>query len=166
MAVLNVHRDKVGSSLLKEVEGAAVDGAPRQVPVVTIDGVCAEKNLNGPYLIKVDVQGAELQVLAGATRTLRETEAVILEVTLFGTIIGGPQFSDVVAFMKQHGFVAYDFCGFLYRPFDNALSQVDMVFVREQGLFRRSHVFATPEQRKVQFQSAEAEFAVLNKRKR
>lgn len=68
--------------------------------------------------------------------------------------------------MKQHGFVAYDFCGFLYRPFDNALSQVDMVFVREQGLFRRSHVFATPEQRKVQFQSAEAEFAVLNKKQR
>ena len=166
MAVLNVHRDKVGSSLLKEVEGAAVDGAPRQVPVVTIDDVCAEKDLNGPYLIKVDVQGAELQALVGATRTLRETEAVILEVTLFGTIIGGPQFSDVVVFMKQHGFVAYDFCGFLYRPFDNGLSQVDMVFVREQGLFRRSHVFATPEQRKVQFQSAEAEFAMLNKKQR
>lgn len=52
MAVLNVHRDKVGSSLLKELEGAAVDGAPRQVPVVTIDEVCAEKNLNGPYLSK------------------------------------------------------------------------------------------------------------------
>jgi Methyltransferase FkbM domain len=98
---------------------------------VTVDEVCAEKNLNGPYLIKVDVQGAELQVLAGATRTLREAEAVILEVTLFGTIISGPQFSDVVAFMKQCRFVAYDFCGFLYRPFDKALSQVDLVFVRE-----------------------------------
>ncbi len=96
-------------------------------------------------------------------RTLGETEAVILEVTLFGTMISGPQFYNVVAFMKQYGFVVYDFCGFLYRPFDNALSQVDMVFVREQGLFRRSHVFATPEQRKVQFQGAEAEFAVLNK---
>ena len=102
-AILNVHRDKVGSSLLKEVEGAAVDGVPRQVPVVTIDEVCAEKNLNGPYLIKVDVQGAELQVLAGAMRTLRETEAVILEVTLFGTMISGPQFYNVVAFMKQYG---------------------------------------------------------------
>ena len=44
MAVLNVHRDKVGSSLLKEVEGAAVDGAPRQVPVVTIDErLCGER---------------------------------------------------------------------------------------------------------------------------
>jgi FkbM family methyltransferase len=165
-AILNVHRDKVGSSLLKEVEGAAVDGVPRQVPVVTIDEVCAEKNLNGPYLIKVDVQGAELRVLAGAMRTLRETEAVILEVTLFGTIISGPQFYNVVAFMKQYGFVAYDFCGFLYRPFDNALGQVDMVFVREEGLFRRSHVFATPEQRKVQFQGAEAEFAVQSKKQR
>ncbi len=95
-------------------------------------------------------QGAELQVLAGAMRTLGETEAVILEVTLFGTMISGPQFYNVVAFMKQYGFVAYDFCGFLYRPFDNALSQVDMVFAHKQGLFRRSHVFEAPEQRKVQ----------------
>jgi FkbM family methyltransferase len=147
-ATLNVHPDRVGSSLLKEVEGASVDGAPRQVPVVTIDDVCAEKKLAGPYLIKVDVQGAELQVLAGARRTLEETEAVILEVTLFGILIGGPQLYDAIAWMKGMGFVAYDIFGFLYRPLDNALAQADIVFVRERGMFRESQAFATPEQRK------------------
>jgi FkbM family methyltransferase len=147
-ATFNVHADQLdGSSLLKEVEGAAVDGVPRQVPVVTIDEVCAEKNAKGPYLVKLDVQGAELQVLAGAERTLRETEVVILEVTLFGTIIGGAQLWDVVAKMKEYGFVAYDIFGFLYRPLDNALAQADMIFVRENGRFRASHVFATPQQR-------------------
>lgn len=163
-AVLNVHPDKIGSSLLKEVEGASVDGVPRQVPVVTVDDVCSEKNLDGPYVIKVDVQGAELQVLNGATRTLQETEAVILEVSLFGTLIGGPQLYDVVSRMKELGFVVYDIYGFLYRPFDNALIQVDLVFVREDGLFRQSHVFATTEQRKVQFQTAEKEFNELAKK--
>jgi FkbM family methyltransferase len=58
-----------------------VDGVPRDVPVVTIDGVCAEKRLAEPYLIKVDMQAHKLQVLAGGERTLRETEAVILEVS-------------------------------------------------------------------------------------
>lgn len=120
MAVLTVHPDKIGSSLLKEIERASVDGAPRQGPVVTIDGVCSEKSHHGPYLVKVDVQGTEPQVIAGASRTPRETEAVILEVTLFGTVISDPQFYDVVAGMKQYGFVAYDFCSFLYRTFDNA----------------------------------------------
>src|SRR5713226_9564640 len=154
-AVLNVHPDKVGSSFLNEVEGATVDGTPREVPVVTLDEVCAEKKLRGPYLVKADVQGAELQVLAGARRTLLETEVALLEVTLFGTMIGGPQFADVISRMKELGFVAYDVFGFSYRPFDNALCQVDMAFVREDGLFRKAHVYATPEQRRALAQNPE-----------
>jgi FkbM family methyltransferase len=148
-ATLNVHVDQLdSSSLFKEAEGASVDGTPRDVPVVTIDELCSEKGLMGPYLIKIDVQGAELKVLAGAPRVLKNTEVVILEVTLFGTMIGGPQLADVVAYMKDRGFVVYDAWGFLYRPYDGALAQLDMAFVRQGGLFRKSHVFATPEQRK------------------
>ena len=146
-AIINVHPDKFGSSFLKEVEGPSVDGVPREVPVVTIDDLCADRNLVGPYIVKVDVQGAELQVLAGARHTLQQTEAVILEVTLFGTMIGGPQLSDTVARMRQYGLAVYDIFGFHYRPLDNALCQVDMVFVQEQGTFRETHVYATPEQR-------------------
>ena len=154
-AALNIHADRFGSSLLKEMEGASVDGTPRQVPVVTIDGVCAEKKLAGPYLIKVDVQGAELVVLAGARRTLEESEAVVLETTLFGTLVGGPQLYDVIVKMKEYGFVVYDIYGLTYRPLDQALLQADIVFVREQGRFRESHVFATPEQRREQLCRAE-----------
>lgn len=158
-ATLNVHPDRFGSSLLKEEEGPSVDGEPRQVPVITIDDACAERNLKGPYLIKVDVQGAELQVLAGARQTLSNTEAIVLEVSLFGLMIGGPQFYDVISQMKSYGFVVYDIYGFSYRPFDGALAQVDMVFVREQGRFRQSHVFSTPEKRRQQFSDAKEAFA-------
>lgn len=153
-AVLNVHPDKWGSSFLKEVEGAVVDGIPREIPVVPIDDLCSERSLGGPFLIKVDVQGAELQVIAGAIRTLEQTEVIILEVTLFGTMIGGPQLYDVVSKMEELGFVVYDIFGCNYRPYDNALAQVDMVFVRENGSFRKTHVFATPEQREAFFQGA------------
>lgn len=162
-ATFHVHADRFGSSLLSEVEGPSVDGTPRTVPVVTVDQQCAEKNLSGPYLIKLDVQGAELQVLAGASRTLQQTEAVILEVTLFGTMIGGPQFYDVVHFMKQSGFVAYDIFAVNYRPLDGALAQIDMIFVRENGLFRQSHAFATPEQRQAELREAQALIAQVSK---
>jgi FkbM family methyltransferase len=162
-ATFNVHADKFSSSLLKEVEGATVDGTPRTVPVVTIDQLAAEKNLSGPFLIKLDVQGAELQVLAGATRTLLETEAVILEVTLFGTMIGGPQFFDIVSRMKELGFVAYDIFAVNYRPLDGALAQIDMIFVREDGLFRQSHAFATPEQRRAQDREMQVRLAESSK---
>jgi FkbM family methyltransferase len=149
VATLNVHTDQLDcSSLFREVEGVSVDGSPRQVPVLTLDEVCSEKGLKGPYLIKIDAQGAELKILEGAARVLNETEAAILEVTLFGTMIGGPKLANVVAYMEDRGLVVYDAWGFLYRPFDGALAQIDVAFVRQDGLFRKSHVFATPEQRK------------------
>ena len=154
-AVLNVHPDKIGSSFLSEVEGPSVDGTPRSVPVVSIDQLCLEKNLQGPYVIKADVQGAELQVLGGAKRALQQTEIVILEVSLLAALIGGPELFDVVSRMKELGFVAYDVFGLHYRPLDNALCQVDMVFVPQCSSLRKSRAYATPEQRHAQFRATQ-----------
>jgi FkbM family methyltransferase len=42
----------------------------RTTPAVTLDEVCRTRQLEGPYLIKVDVDGRELDVLAGATQIL------------------------------------------------------------------------------------------------
>lgn len=163
-AVLNVREDKVASSLLRHMDSEAVSSSPRTVQAITIDEICVERKLQGSFLMKLDVQGAELQVLEGAKRTLEETEAVVLETSLFGFWVGGPQFHDVIARMKQFGFVAYDICGFLYRPLDDALCQVDLVFVRENGLFRRSHVFAAPEQMEVRIRRMKKQFAEMEKR--
>jgi FkbM family methyltransferase len=139
---INVHKDLLGSSLYKESDGNYVDGLTRIVPMVTIDGVCRAKSLTGPYLIKIDVQGAERLVLEGAHNVLKDTEVIILEVHFFNFYINGPQFYDIVNFMKKCGFVAYDIFGGYNRPFDYALASVDMVFVKENGHFRKNHYFA------------------------
>lgn len=149
--VLNVHPDLVGSSLFREVEkDTDVNGLPRTVRAITIDGLLEETGAKGPFLLKVDVQGAELEVLRGAERMLADTEYILLEVSLFRFFQDGPDFNDVVLYMKSHGFVAYDISGLQYRPLDNALSQVDVAFVKEEGLFRQRHFYATPEQREAQ----------------
>lgn len=147
---INVHPDLVGSSLYLEDEDSNINGVPRTVPAVTLDCLAKDSRLKAPFLIKIDVQGAELDVLLGAEETLRDAEYIILEVSLLEFFNGGPQFYDVVTFMKSRGFVAYDICGLQYRPLDNALSQVDMAFVKETGLFRKHHCYATPEQREEQ----------------
>lgn len=148
---LNVHPDLVGSSLYREVEeGSNVNGVPRAVRVVTVDGVIKETGAKGPFLLKADVQGAELDVLRGAEDTLREAEYVVLEVSFFKFFENGPECCDVVTFMKSKGFVPYDLCGLQYRPLDDSLSQADIAFVKEGGAFRRQHGYATPEQREEQ----------------
>lgn len=151
-ATFNVHMNHMdGSSLHKETMGAEADGYEINVPVVTIDDVVEKKELAGPYLLKVDVQGAELSALDGASKTLLDTEVVVLEVSLFEFMIGAPQFHEVVSYMKQRDFVVYDIIHGWNRPFDNALGQVDVVFVKDKGMFRRSHAYSTVEQMKAKF---------------
>ena len=145
----NVHKNHlVGSSLHKETMGGEADGYEAIVPMVRIDDILIEKKLEGPHLLKIDVQGAELAALEGAQKTLLETEVVVLEVSLFEFMVGAPQFYEVINYMKEHGFVTYDIIPSWNRPLDNALGQVDIVFVKEAGMFRRNHSYSTDEQMK------------------
>lgn len=153
---LHVHPDLFGSSIFREGEDSDVNGVPRIVPAVTLDGLCAEHNLPGPYLIKLDVQGAELEALKGAESILAQTDCISLEASLFGFFEGGPQLAEVIAFMDARGFVVYDVAGLQYRLLDGALSQIDLVFVRADGPLRRQHVYATREQRAAHNQAARA----------
>ena len=139
----NVHSSHLeGSSILKETMGAYADGVEVIVPVIRIDDVIEENKLKGPFLIKVDVQGAELDVLDGALKALANAEVVVLEVSLFEFMKGAPQFYNVISYMKNHGFVAYDIIHGWNRPLDNALGQVDVVFVKEMGMFRQNHSYS------------------------
>ena len=85
-------------------------------------------------------------MLDGALETLNETELVILEVSMFQLMKDAPQFYDVVAYMKNLGFVVYDIFGEQFRPLDGALGQIDIAFVKENGIFRTDHAYATAEQ--------------------
>jgi FkbM family methyltransferase len=145
-ATLTVHRALACSSLVGERAGDDAATAQREVPVVRLDALCRERALPGPYAIKVDVEGAELDVLGGATGILDEAELVLLETSLFRFNGANPQLADVACAMRDLGFAVYDVYGGHLRPLDGALAQLDVAFVREDGPFRRSHAYATPAQ--------------------
>jgi len=146
---IHVHPRLTGSSICCECEGKKADGIPREVPGIILDRVCREQRLSPPFLIKIDAQGAELDVLEGAQESLKQTELVILEVSFFEFFLEAPTLYEILVYMKEHGFVAYDIYGGTIRPLDGALAQIDMIFVKEKGMFRTTHVYASPQQREL-----------------
>lgn len=149
---INVHPDLDGSSVFLERE-KNVNGIPRQTPCCTIDRLNEEFDFRQPILLKADVQGAELLVLKGAEKSFPLVEMIVLEVVMFDYFHGNnPQFYDTVSFLKSKGFVVWDIWGYGYRLLDNALSQVDVAFVKDAGMFRKMHQYATETQREEQME--------------
>lgn len=122
----------------KEPKGNRQD--VRCISCVAVDDLCQSRSLTGPFLIKIDVDGKELDVLEGCINTLEDTECAIVETVFFGD--GANNFHRVVEFMQDQGFVVYDIVEPVYRPSDMALWQVDTVFVKRDSRFRQEHSFA------------------------
>jgi FkbM family methyltransferase len=132
----NLQYASVAKTIKEDKDYRAIDG-------IALDDICRERHLHGPYLIKVDVDGLEVDVLKGAVHILNETGYVIVESTLFG------QLYDVMDFLRERDFVLYDIVDNMYRPIDLALWQVDMAFVKKEGQFRQNKSFASEEKTKI-----------------
>jgi FkbM family methyltransferase len=143
---MNIQPDLLTSSSL-EANEALEQSIARRVSTIRLDDYCRQHDYPGPYIIKVDVQGAELDVMEGCADILDDSQVVILETSLFQFYEGCPEFFDLISWMKSRNFVVYDICGAWNRPLDGALEQVDLVFVQEGGEFRTDHRACTPQQR-------------------
>lgn len=124
------------SSVLSETEKR--DQPFVELPMRKLDDVVMEQNSGFPAMIKLDVQGYELEVLKGAAQCLQHAEVVLMEVSLIEINKGAPLLDEVVAFMKAHHFFAYDICSMVRRPLDKALWQVDIIFVHRDSPLRAS----------------------------
>lgn len=86
--------------------------------------------IKAPGLLKIDTQGYELEVLKGAERLLDRIDAILLEVALIEINEGAPLIDEILPFLRNIGFVTYDFLEIHRRPLDQATNQVDILFVR------------------------------------
>lgn len=73
--------------------------------------------LSGCDFLKIDVQGAELDVLHGASRTLTNTLVVETEVEFVPLYENQPLFAEVDQAMRAAGFKLYNFRGIATRTF-------------------------------------------------
>ena len=107
------------SSLLKpKTTGSSFDAyqaSSRSIPVTvdTLDAVCEREHVTHIDLLKMDAQGAELKILAGAQAMLARgaIDMVFSEVHFMESYEGAARFDQVMALLVQQGFQFHSFYG-------------------------------------------------------
>jgi FkbM family methyltransferase len=128
-----------GSSAMEEV--TSFHNERVELPMQALDDLGPVQSLPGPLLLKLDVQGFELEVLAGAQSTLDRTEVIVSEVSLLPYNKGAPLMHEVIAYLAKRDFLPYDICGGLRRTSDMALFQTDIIFARRGSELRAKRKF-------------------------
>ncbi len=83
----------------------------------------------GPYLLKMDCEDYEIEVLRGATNTLSRCQMVISEISVARRHAGGFAFAEFIAEMDRLGFMLFDIIDMHQFGRDGRLSYIDGVFV-------------------------------------
>lgn len=127
---------ETASSVLKENNDT--DAKIEQRTLELLDNLVANTPFQQADLIKLDTQGYELEILKGGLKTLTNAKAVLIEVSFVNVYANCPMADEVISFMKSNGFVIYDICTLMYRPYDQALFQSDFLFIKENSELRAS----------------------------
>ena len=135
-AKLNIWREEkldTGASLLDHVSGKARKTI--EVDVDTLDNISLKSGFF-PDLVKLDLQGAELSALIGATRVLEHAELMMIEFGCLEAYEGRSSPHDLLSIMYENDYCLYDIVDCHYRPYDGALTGGDFFFVKNSSLLR------------------------------
>ena len=113
-----------------------------EVETIALDTFIKKNNIDEIDLIKIDVQGAELDIFKGGKNTLQNVLKIICEVEFISIYENQPLFGDVSNFLTKHDFMFNKFlslAGRTLRPLianndPNIASQhmwSDAVFIRD-----------------------------------
>jgi FkbM family methyltransferase len=83
-----------------------------EIHVVSLDNFCLENQIKKIDLIKIDIQGAELDVFKGGENILEDTLFIVSEAEFFPIYINQPLFGDIHNFLIKKGFMFNKFLDF------------------------------------------------------
>ncbi len=100
-----------------------------QVPTTTIDVFCKEHNLEAIDVLKLDIQGGELQALQGGASLLarRSVQLVYAEVSFSPIYEKSPLFHDIAKYLHDFGYALHD----IFDPYyvGTRLGYADAIFL-------------------------------------
>ena len=84
-----------------------------------------------PFVVKLDVEGAESLVLAGAASTLQKTDLLLLEISVMRRHVGEPSFGEMVQILDHSAFQLVDIVDLAQGGPAGPLIYIDAAFVRK-----------------------------------
>jgi hypothetical protein len=85
-------------------------------------------------LLKLDVQGSELDILKGLKEKINIFEAIILETSVRRLNKSSPLFITIINFMYKNNFIFFDICDLKRLDGKNStLIQLDALFIRKNS---------------------------------
>lgn len=102
-----------------------------EVRTVTIDNFCKEQKIERLDILKMDIQGAELLALKGATNLLEQQRIDIIYTEVFfadGQYLNQTVFHNLVSFLRQYNYELYGIYD-LHRLSNGGLSYGDAIFI-------------------------------------
>ena len=108
------------------------------VPTMTLDRFCSEHQIASISILKLDVQGGEARVLAGARKVLGEQMAslILTEVWFDPPYVGAPHFTEIDTCLRGYGYRLY---GLYFGPHQSGnfpVFMADAIYVNSDTVAR------------------------------
>lgn len=129
---VSFNQDKHHSSIYGNASGEKF-GLRSVLSITTLDQLWSDKGYVLPDIIKLDIQGAELQALQGGVSLLKNAELVQLECSFIPFQQGIPLVDEIVSYMSSVGFRVFNIFGVYGRPLDGMPAQGECLFIKRDS---------------------------------
>jgi FkbM family methyltransferase len=134
--IINRNEYDAASSLLHVTEEHKINFPtasrefPEEIAVNTFDDVLSVSSIQKPYLVKIDVQGYEKQVIRGSQELIKNAACLIVEVSFHQLYKDQPLFPEIYNLLNELGFAYQGAFDVLRSPMDAQILQEDAIFLK------------------------------------
>ncbi len=133
---INVNNYSPSSSIL-DIQQLHIDNfkntgisTKEKIKVDLLDNLINLDNLESPILIKIDTQGFEKKVIAGALNVIAKAEIILIELSYQKLYTNQSLFHDIYTILYDLGFQYYGNIEELLSPIDGMPLQSDGIFIK------------------------------------
>ena len=130
--LISVFKD-IASSTFLEQEGYGSSECLEKIEVDIVPFDELKIDIQNTSLLKIDAQGYELPILRGMKESINKFDYVIIESRFIETLKDSGTFHDLYQLMTFYKFRILDILSLTRRPLDNATTEVDIIFCKEEN---------------------------------